>query len=85
MGPVVYALCAVTAFACCGLLLRRYLANRSRLLLWSGLCFAGLTLNNTLVLLDLSVVREADLFPLRNAVALASMSMLLFGLIWEAN
>ena len=44
---------ALTALACTALLLRGYAASRVRLLLWSGLCFGFLTLNNVLVAVDL--------------------------------
>ena len=46
---------------CAGLLTRSYLANRSRLLLWSTLCFVGLALNNILLFVDLVLVPTADL------------------------
>ncbi|MBI4493827.1 MAG: hypothetical protein HY690_13630 [Chloroflexi bacterium] len=85
MGVVAYTLCMLTALACAWLLLRGYAANRTRLLLWAGLCFVGLTVNNALVLLDLVVVPQVDLFALRNAAGLASMAILLFGLIWDAG
>jgi hypothetical protein len=46
VGALIAALCAV-------LLLRAYVRVRRRLLLWSGLCFAGLTVSNALVFVDL--------------------------------
>ena len=42
MGPAVYILGALTSLLCSVLLLRGYASGRKRLLLWSGLCFAGL-------------------------------------------
>lgn len=84
MGVVIYGLCALTALACTILLLRSYLANGFRLLFWSGLCFAVLTLNNILLLLDKVVFSsEIDLLGLRLASGLLAVGLLLYGLIWE--
>ena len=52
MDKAIFGLCTLTALACAVLLLRAYARSRFRLLLWSGLCFAGLTLNNALLVLD---------------------------------
>jgi len=43
LGAVIYSLCALTALACAILLLQAYRRGGYRLLLWSGLCFVGLT------------------------------------------
>jgi hypothetical protein len=86
MGPLVYTLCALTALACAVLLLRGHHRTGSPLLLWSGLCFVGLTLNNALVVVDLVLLRDAlDLFLLRNATAFVAMLLLLYGLIWRSE
>jgi hypothetical protein len=85
IGPVVYLLCALTALACAGLLLRGYARSGARLLLWAGLCFAGLTINNVLVFVDLVVVPDVDLFTWRNVAALAGMAVLLYGLVWDTR
>jgi hypothetical protein len=53
------------------------------LLLWSGLCFTGLTLNNLLLVLDKIVIPDFDISLLRSAVALTAMCILLYGLIWD--
>lgn len=84
MAALIYLLCAATALICTGLLIRAYLRSRYRLLLWSGLCFAGLTLNNLLLVLDKMVV-EMDLSLWRISVALVAMSVLLYGLVWDAE
>lgn len=84
MAAAVYILCALTCLACGVLLLRGYRRNRSRLLLWSGLCFLGLTVDNVLLFVDLVVLPQHDLAMARNLIALASFSLLLFGLIWES-
>lgn len=83
MARLVYLACALLALACAALLLRGYARTRARLLLWSGLCFAGLTLNNALVFVDLVLVPDVSLFTLRNVTGLVSVAVLLVGLIWE--
>lgn len=85
MAGLVYSGCALLALACAVLLLISYRRSGSRLLLWSGLCFAGLTLNNLLVLIDLNIVPDISLFTWRNATALFSMALMLYGLIWETD
>jgi hypothetical protein len=83
LGPAVYLLCAATALACALLLLRAYGRSHARLLLWAGLCFLGLTLNNALIFVDLALVPSVDLFTWRNLAALAAVGTLLYGLIWD--
>jgi hypothetical protein len=85
MGVVVYLLCAAAALGCTVLLFRAYRQVGTRLLLWSAICFACLTLNNALVAIDLVVFPATDLFLLRNLAALAGIVALLYGLIWEAR
>lgn len=85
MADAVYLLCAVTSLACAVLLLRGYVRSRVRLLLWSSLCFVGLTLNNVLLVLDLVILPERDLSLLRNLPALVGLALLVFGLVWEAE
>lgn len=83
MAPVIYSLCALTSLACCVLLWRGWRAGGSRLLFWSALCFAGLTVNNLLLVIDKVVLPNQALFIWRLASALGSVLLLLFGLIWE--
>ena len=85
MAVVVYSLCALTALLCTWLLLSTYRRRRTELLFWSGLAFAGLTLNNLFLLLDKLVFIEVDLSTLRHVVALVAMIVLLYGLIWKAR
>jgi hypothetical protein len=66
-------------------LLSAYARTRFRLLFWSGLCFAGLTVNNVLLVLDKVVFTEVDLTTPRLATALAALLLLLVGLIWERD
>lgn len=83
MGSLVYALCALTSLVCAWLLFAQYRQHRDRILLWSGLCFSGLTLNSALLFADYVLVPSMDLMPYRSATAAASMLLLLIGLIRE--
>lgn len=85
MAPVIYSLCATAAAACAYLLLQAYRSGGYRLLLWSGLCFVGLTLNNLTLVIDKVIVPQIDLSVLRTSLALAAMTILLYGLIWDAE
>jgi len=67
------------------MLLRTYARSGYRLLLWGGLCFVGLTLNNVLVIVDKIVVPFMDLSTWRLAVALAAVLVFLYGLIWDSE
>ena len=85
MGPAIYILAAVTSLTCSVLLLRRYSHGRRKLLLWSGLCFAALTVSNGLVFVDLVMVPEINLYRWRLGAAAIGMLMLVYGLIWESE
>lgn len=85
MATVVYALCAVTSALCAVLLLRSWLAGRQRLVLWTALGFAGLFVNNLLLLVDQSVFPDVDLQVLRDTSGLVAVVVLLGGLIWESR
>ena len=86
MAAIIYTLCALTALACAYLLLQGYRRGGYRLLLWSGLCFAGLTINNLLLVIDkLILPLDIDLSLWRNATVLLSMAVLLYGLIWDTE
>jgi uncharacterized protein DUF5985 len=85
VAAIIYTLCALTAILCAALLLQAYARGRYRLLLWSGLCFAGLSINNLLLVLDKLILPEIDLSPWRTGVALLSMCVLLYGLIWDTE
>jgi hypothetical protein len=85
MAEIVYLLCALTSVACAALLIRQYMRARTKLLLWSSACFAGLAVNNALLFVDLVLVPAMDLSTYRAAVALMAMVVLLYGLIWEVQ
>jgi hypothetical protein len=83
MAELIFAMCALTALVSAYLLLRAYSRTRRRLLFWSGLCFVGLFMNNVLLILDKIVFPDVDLSRWRLLSALAALSLLIFGLIWE--
>lgn len=85
MVETVYLLCAGTSLACALLLLRAHHRTGTRLLVWSGLCFVGLALNNAILVLDLMVVPDVNLSTWRLVPAALGVSLLLYGLIWDAE
>jgi hypothetical protein len=85
MSEIVYLLCAATSTLCAVLLIRSYRRSRSRLLMWSCLCFVGLAINNSLLVVDLMVVHSVDLSYVRQGTALGAMVLLVIGLIWEVK
>lgn len=84
IAEAVYVLCMLTSLFCAVLLFRSYRASHSRLLLWSTVCFAGLALNNALLVLDLVVfIEEIDLRLVRAVTGFVSTFLLLGALVWE--
>lgn len=83
LAAIVYALCALTAGGCAWLLGRAYRKSHARLLLWSCLCFAGLTLNNVMLFVDKVIVTDTDLSAWRLIPAAAGLIVLVCGLVWE--
>ena len=79
----VYSLCFLTSSACAWLLGRSYRRAGARLLLWSSLCFLLLAASNLLLVVDLLVVPAMDLRLGRLLLALAAVSVLLFGFVWD--
>ena len=77
MASIIYGLCALMAFGIAFLLWRGYVRSRSRVLFWSALCFAGLTLNNVLLVVEKIVLPETDLAMFRQITALVALSLLL--------
>lgn len=85
MADLVYVLCALTSLACAVLLQRAWRASGAPLLFWSAVCFAGLAVNNALLVVDLVLYESVDLSILRSLIALASLSALVFGLVWDVR
>jgi hypothetical protein len=85
-NSTLYLLALVTSLGCMALLFRAYAASGTRLLLWSALCFVGLSVNNVLLFFDLVIFpTEVDLRPYRLLSALAGLLFLLYAFIWEAE
>jgi uncharacterized membrane protein YdjX (TVP38/TMEM64 family) len=82
---LIYTLCFLTSSACAFLLGRSFARTGMRLLLWSALCFLFLGLNNLAVIVDLLLVPHVDFQLTRVALSLVGVSLLLFGLVWEAE
>ena len=82
---LIYVLCLLAAALCTWLLLRGYWRTGTRLLFWSGLCFAFLSLNSLAVILDIAILESIDLQLFRLAASVAAVGTLLIGLIWEAE
>lgn len=83
--PAVFFLCLVTSVTCMALLIRGWRRTGTRLLLWSALCFVGLAANNLFVFLDLVLLPQWNLLPLRHLSSFAAVAVLLWGFIWEAD
>lgn len=85
LGPVAYALSFGTALACALLLTRAHRQNGYRLLFWSALCFWGLTTAHAIAVLDDYMLPHHDLYLARLAAHGLSISVLLYGLVWESR
>jgi hypothetical protein len=85
IAAVVFLACAVTSVLCVVLLVRGWLASRSRLLLWSSLGFFGLALNNIILVVDRLVFPQVDLALARAIAAFLGVLVLLTGCIWDAD
>jgi hypothetical protein len=82
---VLYAVAVLSSGTCALLLFRGYLRRRLRLLMWSGICFICLTINNLALFVDLIVFPEIDLRLARLIPALTGMTLLLYGFIWDSD
>lgn len=82
---ILYGLAILTSLACTVLLFRGYVRKRVRLLMWSGLCFVGLTVNNILVFADLVIFPGDDLRLPRLLTTLMGLVCLLYAFIWEPD
>jgi len=85
MIAVVYILCSFVALLCGMLLFRAYRTSRTRLLLWSSICFLGLAVSNMLTFFDLVIVPNVDLYEFRLYISAVAMVLLVFGLIWDSE
>jgi hypothetical protein len=83
LGAVVYFSCFIASLLCAYLLVVAFLRGRERLLLWSAICFCFLAINNLLVFVDIVLLPDVNLMPLRALSSLTAVAVLLFGFIWE--
>jgi hypothetical protein len=88
----IYLLCLATSLLCAILLARGYRASKARLLLWSSLCFAFLSINNILLVIDFVVYPDTDMAfagvsfaVIRSITALTGLLLLIFGLVWDSK
>jgi hypothetical protein len=85
-ATAVYVLSFLTSAVCGWLLVRAYLATRTKLLLWSAACFVLLAINNLFVVIDMIILpTQVDLSPARIALNLMAIATLLYGFIWEID
>ena len=85
-GPaLVYVLCVATCVVCAVLLVRSWLRTRTRLLLWAAVSFVFFAINNVFLLADTTLFPLVDLSYFRYGAALVGISILIFGLVWEAE
>jgi len=85
MAPAVYVLSTFVCVACAVLLFRGYWHSQARLLLWSALCFVGLSVNNAILFVDLVVLPEVDLSLWRGLAAVVGVTLLTYGMIWDTD
>jgi hypothetical protein len=83
MAEAVYTLCFLTSAAVSFLLVRGYRRTRMPLLLWSGLGFVGLCINNLMLIPDLVMYPNIDLSFYRALPATIGLLLLVFGLLWN--
>jgi hypothetical protein len=85
MSGGVYLACAATSLLCAAMLFRGYYRSRVRLLFWSGLCFAGLVVENLIGYVDVAIIPDISLAVVRKLPGLLAISVLLYGLVWESK
>ena len=85
LEAIVYLLCLATSLLCAYLLGRAYRRGRTKLLIWSALCFGLLAVNNLVLAVDVLLLPTIDLTVVRVATSLAAVAVLLYGFIWEAR
>jgi hypothetical protein len=85
---LVYILCTITSLVCTVMLFRGYKISGFRLLLWSALCFAALTVENVMLYLDLVILKDIEDISLvvwRKVPGLVGVCLILYGLVWDSK
>jgi hypothetical protein len=86
VASIIYLLCALTGLLCSGLLFRAYLRTGAVLLFWSSICFLGLTIDNSILLLvDVLIYPQTDLFWIRQLGTLTGLTLLIYSMIWHTK
>jgi ABC-type glycerol-3-phosphate transport system permease component len=80
---IIYLLCVITSLLCAYLLARAYRRGKTRLLIWSALCFALLAINNLVLAADVLLLPDIDLSLLQILTSLSAVCVLLYAFIWE--
>lgn len=78
---VLVLLCFAVSAACAILLLRAWRRTKLRLLMFSGLGFSGIALNNLLLVVDASAVPDLSIW--RETPTLVGLAVFIWGLIGE--
>ena len=79
----IYGLCTILSSAIAVMLWRQHRRMPTRMVYWTALCFSGLALSNLLLVIDKLVIPELDMRVLRHSLSLASIALLLYGLVYE--
>lgn len=85
MAALVYILSTLTCGVCAYIQFRQFFKMRVKLLMWIAICFAGLTLNNALLIVDILLVPLTDFSISRLIVADFSVAILAVGFVWESR
>jgi hypothetical protein len=80
------ALCVLAALwsgASAVLLFHGYLQRRMRLLMWSSICLAGLTLTNVALVVNVVMLPDVDLRLARLVPSAIGLACLTYGILWD--
>lgn len=84
MAAAVYLLCALTSILCAVMLLKAFRKSKARLLFWTCIGFAGIAINNILLVVDMIVFPEiTTILDWRTLPAVICMTIMIYGLIIE--
>jgi len=85
LATIVYALCFLSSVLCAVLLFRSFKNTGRPLLFWTAVSFIILSLNNLLLLVDLSILHSFNLVALRQLSNLTAAGILIFAFIYKAE
>ena len=83
MIAAIYGLCLLVSTLCAVLLLRAWKRTRVPLLMWSGIGFSGIALNNLILVIDNNI--DADLSTWRSVPTLVGLLLFIWGLTGEQS